>query len=74
MHCSHCNANLQGDPIPEEDRKWFGGVTHFGRQIGVEVSEVYDGILYYQCPDCGHKWHRFAAGSLHEKAKRYVDQ
>ena len=74
MRCSHCNTDLQGEPIPEQDREWFGGATHFGRQIGVEVSEVYDGILYYQCPDCGYKWHRFTAGSLHEEAKRYVDR
>ena len=25
----------------------------------VEVPRVYDGGLYYQCPDCGGRWHRW---------------
>jgi rubrerythrin len=28
------------------------------RLIGVEVSGVYDGILVWCCPDCGHLWPR----------------
>lgn len=33
--CPKCGANMMGDPIPEEDRRFFGD-THFKRWIGVE--------------------------------------
>jgi hypothetical protein len=48
--CPHCQANLVGDPIPEEHREDFGGATHFQRQIGIERD--HDRIEAYQCPDC----------------------
>lgn len=35
------------------------GSTHFKRTIGMEDSRVYDGVLFYQCPDCGGRWHRW---------------
>lgn len=74
MNCPHCNANLRGEPIPEQDRKYFGDATHFERQIGVEVWGVYDGILYWRCPDCGGHWHRWAEGTdLRRKAEPYVN-
>lgn len=31
----------------------------FKRYIGVEIQGEYDGISYYQCPDCGEYWNRF---------------
>jgi len=27
--------------------------------IGIEVQGVFDGVLFWQCPDCGAQWHRF---------------
>lgn len=50
----------------------YGKVTHFGRQIGVEVSGVYDGVLYWMCPDCGGRWHR-GIDALHGAAEPYVN-
>lgn len=63
--CPHCDASMIGDPIPEDKRdEYYGGATHFRRNIGVEVQGVYDGILYYQCPDCGGQWLRFSEGAF----------
>jgi len=58
-NCPNCNVSLIGAPIPEKDRHWFGNATHFKREIGIEYQGLYDGILSYRCPDCGHEWPRF---------------
>jgi len=34
----------------------FGGAKYFLRTIGIEHPELYDGILEWECPDCGHRW------------------
>lgn len=59
--CPHCAAGLLGDPIPQKyiDEGWYGTKTHYDRTIGVEVRGVYDGVLYWACPDCGGTWHRW---------------
>lgn len=59
MMCPNCKHDLQGEPIPEEQRDLFGGHTHFGREVGMEDPNVYDGAIWYGCPDCGHVWKRF---------------
>lgn len=38
-------------------RPW-GDATHFRREIGIEVQGVYDGVLYWRCPDCDRAWER----------------
>lgn len=39
----------------------------------VEVPGVYDGGLYFWCPVCNHKWHRFEPHHyLWHKADPYV--
>ena len=48
--CPHCGANLIGHEIPEKDRHYFGGATHFNRQIGIEYDN--DCIEAWECPDC----------------------
>ena len=46
----------------------------FRREIMVEISGIYDGGLFYLCPDCGGKWHRWLEGSmLRDKAEAYVN-
>ncbi len=58
-HCPKCRADFQGAPIPQEyiDEGYFDpGVTHYSRLIGVEESEIYDGIIRWRCPDCKHEW------------------
>jgi hypothetical protein len=72
--CPHCGVGLQGAPIPVEHRHlYYGGKTHFRREIGVEHPEIYDGMLYYRCPDCSGAWHRFPEGHpLRAKAEPFV--
>jgi hypothetical protein len=50
--------DLRGEPIPAEHRHMYDA-DHFSRRIGVEVSGLYDGVAYWQCPDCGTTWRRF---------------
>lgn len=46
----------------------------FGREILVEIPQVYDGGLFFMCPDCRGRWHRWPEGSpLHEDAVPYVN-
>lgn len=70
-HCPHCAADLRGEKIPEETLKFYNPpdwdveadgqypYLYFGRTIGVVVDTVYDGVLYYQCPDCRGAWNRW---------------
>lgn len=45
----------------------------YSRAIGHKVQNVYDGILYWSCPMCGHRWHRFPTGHhLRARAERFV--
>jgi rubredoxin len=63
--CPHCGVSLDGELIPGEYYVTVGkpdAPQRFIREIGVEVRGVYDGILYWQCPDCGGNWPRFAEG------------
>lgn len=70
--CPHCGSDLRGAPIPQEyvDLGYYKpGSTHYSRKIGIEVRGVYDGILYWRCPDCGGTWHRWMNnGYLRQKA------
>jgi len=58
--CPACNANLQGEPIPEKSREHFGNATHFSRVIGIYDTRR-DRTTDWQCPDCGHRWARLNA-------------
>lgn len=72
--CPKCHASMQGEIIPPEYAATYGLHTHYSRQIGVKVAGVYDGVLYWRCPDCGHRWHRFQPGHhLHTLAEVYVN-
>lgn len=72
-HCPHCNADLRGVEIPEEHRQFYGSETHFRRDILVQIQGIYDGGLYYQCPDCGGQWHRFPEGHrLRAIAEKFI--
>ena len=52
-HCPHCKVSLVGEEIPKEQRQ---SSTHWKREIGIEIPEKYDGIWYFQCPDCKGQW------------------
>jgi hypothetical protein len=60
--CPECKSDLTGDPIPQEflDKGYYGDdTTHYSRVIGIEDPDVYDGISWWECPDCKHIWKRF---------------
>ena len=59
-NCPNCEVSFKGKEIPEDQREFFGGKSHFNRVIGIEHPELYDGVLVWKCPDCGHEWNRFA--------------
>ena len=80
-NCPHCGADLRDKLIPEDDLRkgvygdWDGKTPeYFFRTIGVEIPGIYDGTLFWQCPDCDKKWHRFPEGSrLRRRAEPYVN-
>ena len=43
--------------------------------VAVEVRRLYDGALFWECLECGgtqHRWSRYDACGLHEKAIPYI--
>jgi ribosomal protein L37AE/L43A len=58
-HCPTCKVSLRGDRIPDDMSEHYSD-THWGREIGIEDSSIYDGISWWLCPDCGHVWKRFS--------------
>lgn len=58
-------------PGCEADMSAPDGKSH---RIGVEIRGVYDGVLFWECPFCGHHWHRFGEDNPHRhRAVPYVD-
>lgn len=58
-NCPHCDENLIHSKIPD-DRKHLYSSEYFYNTIGIDGSHigVYDGIVAWRCPDCGHEWAR----------------
>lgn len=78
-------VHLPDCPLPEGDKFFPGrcfclpygdkpeGERFFYRTIMMEVVDVYDGGLFYECPDCGGRWHRWPEGSrLRVLAEQFV--
>jgi rubredoxin len=64
--------------IPDEEirkmvKESYGDPNaHFSRLVGIEDPNVYDGILFWQCPDCESKFQRFEETSpLGRRAKLF---
>jgi hypothetical protein len=80
--CPSCKKDLRGPPIPEEYLRqgsygeWDGKTPrYYSQKIGIEIQGVYDGVLFWNCPFCDHKWHRWPEGHhLRRKAGFYVSQ
>lgn len=50
------------------------GKTHFSRFMGHEIQGVYDGTLFWACPDCGLAWSRWTdGGRLTDISAKYVE-
>ena len=68
--CPHCHSSLVYSYTGSN-----GVSREYSRAIGVEVPGTYDGILYWQCPDCGHRWHRWPVHSpMQYAAQPYIDR
>lgn len=45
----------------------------YNLEVGIIIDGVYDGALFWECPYCGHRMHRFVEGTRqHTKAIPYV--
>lgn len=61
--CPRCHAQLDY----EEDGYRLSHI------VGVEIRGVYDGVLFWQCPFCNGRWHRWKPGTRqHARAEEYV--
>ena len=69
-HCAYpdCAADLLGDPIPEGIREHYSPPYHWRRELMVEIRGVYDGGLFYICPDCRRPYHRWPPESFQYRA------
>ena len=73
--CPACKSDLRGGKIPQEyiDQGYYPlSVTHYSRLLGIEVPGEYDGVLIWNCPDCGHYWPRFDSGYKHTHALEII--
>lgn len=73
--CPHCSADLRSEPIPQKyiDEGFYApDATHYSRKLGVEVPGLYDGILFWRCPDCRGSWHRWTDPVMRARAAPYI--
>lgn len=49
--CIRCGCDLNGPPLDD-------GLPS-RREVGIEVRGAYDGVIAWQCPECGLAWPRF---------------
>lgn len=58
-NCPKCNISLIGGEIPKEIAHYYTD-TYWRRETGIDggMMGLYDGIVAFRCPDCGHEWPR----------------
>lgn len=74
-NCPHCGVSLLGELMTPAQYAsgHFGESSRYRREIGNEVQGVFDGVLFWSCPDCGGTWQRFDMTSpLHHVAEQYM--
>lgn len=66
--CPMCYTDLRGSPVPDTDPP-----EYYTNLIHVEIPWLYDGTLFYECPFCDARFHRFRPGTDRwRKADPYV--
>lgn len=65
--CPFCHSDMQYEP--GNDQGLVGS-----RLIGMEIQGVYDGMLYWICPDCDVAYQRFSDPGMRAKAQPFIDQ
>lgn len=69
--------DIDACPACDADLLYERNGQTYTRLVGVEVRGVYDGILYWMCPSCEHRWHRWSYEDqprLHAAAEPYVSR
>lgn len=63
-----CFCLSYGEKEPED--------RFYSRIIGIEQPGVYDGVLYWMCPDCGKAWQRWSDPKmeLYQRAQKFIDE
>jgi hypothetical protein len=51
--------NMSDDELREDVHKHYAPPHRFSRLVGVEVRGGYDGVSFWECPDCKARWDRF---------------
>ena len=60
-YCPVCGADWQASEIPAKSRQYYApSATHYSRLISIETRS-YDGVSYWQCPDCKATWDRWTS-------------
>lgn len=57
--CPNCKADFDGGPIPEDIREHYSPPYRWSRKRGIVDLMGYDGVSWWQCPDCQYTWKRF---------------
>lgn len=73
-NCPECKSSWVGGEIPD-DKKYLYATTHWGRQIYIEISQIYDGACAVKCPDCNETFpvnQHPVFLELYEKYERYI--
>lgn len=72
--CPHCGKDLSYSVGPDEHHP---EPATYSRLIGIEVRDVYDGILVWHCPECHVSWPRFTRQvwlSKHHAAVAWIER
>lgn len=78
-HCFSCGFDLSYS-VDTETFDDAGNSTgterrEYSHLLGIEISAIYDGILYWQCPNCNHRTNRWPEGHfLHDRAEHWIAQ
>jgi hypothetical protein len=57
------------EEIDKTVKESYGEPYSWSRLIGVQVWGGYDGISFWQCPDCKTEWDRFTGKKVKKKKK-----
>ncbi len=69
--CPFCKCDLRGEPILKKNRRFYPpGATHYSRLLGIEIQGGFDGVSYWECPDCLRVWDRFTGKEVFKSRTR----
>ncbi len=68
------NSEDEAEKIARAYYGWTKEIpTRFSRLVGIEDSTIYDGISYWQCPDCCATWDRWHGYKFLGQYKNFKD-